>query len=213
MKTITIALIVAGIIISLTLFIIWQYSVEITFNHILFLVGMVLLSGVLYWYFEIYKKAKFGNDKTRIAILFCKEWWYDIFGENIHLANGQLKTTTFSDYSEELFKSFIFQVSSGIRKGRFIKLTFSFKDHDIFELNDSPSVNELINPLEDVKPKQISSQEVWALEAAKQRPQRSMPSYGIPVLPVKQDDGSETSFEEARKKELDAKKRISGQGY
>ena len=200
MKRFTWIILVAIVSIFLVIFTIWQLSIVITPGHVLFFVVMGLILALFYWLFERSDKTMTGAQKTRIAIMNCKRWWKDEFNEDLTLTDGQFKTTKFQDYGDDLFKSFVFQVSSGARRGHFIKITYSFIDNDIFEVNDSPSVQELVDPLEGLLPNRLGSPAIWDRD----RPQRMPRAVAMPVMPMQQQQ-SETDFEERKENKEDEK--------
>jgi hypothetical protein len=197
MKRITWIMIAAVATFFIIVFLIWQLSIEITPGHIVFFLIMGASLYGLYWYLEKLEKGRIQS-KTKIAIEACKKFWKDVFNENIDLREGQLMTTKYQDYGEDLFKSFVFQISDGPRRGRSITMVYSFVDNDIFNFNDQPPLKELINPLENTQPARLSS----TMPFFGQREEMTAKPIGIPMIPLEQQrPEQETDFEESKKGE------------
>jgi len=203
-KRITWIAIAGTAIFFIAVFIIWQYSVVITPSHIMFFIIMGLAIAFVIWYFQR-NKGKMFAEKTRIAIANCSSWWREYFHEDIKLFDGKMQTTMFKDYGEDLFKSFVFQVTSGPRKGHFLRIVYNFVDDDISEINDSPGVEEMLDSLVDTQPARISSIDAVAIERFREE-KRQQVSSAIPVLPIRPAQESETSFEEEKKSESEKNK-------
>jgi len=182
---------IAGLIIILA-FIVWQYSIEITAFHVFYslIAGSILIS--IYYLLEERAQRRLIGSKTKYAIEYCKRWWLDAFGEHIDLSEGQMDSARFADYSNELFKAFIFTISSGVRKGREVKIVYSFADSDIFSFNVSPALSEVITPFAEVEPNRLSVK--GYAPQAEEAKNSSQQAVGIPFIPLKRQNTEDSEF-------------------